>query len=378
MDFEHTWVLLHLIWIIPVFGLLVHYASVRRKKILHKIFGEMPDESKYSTLSKGRRYLRTWLLLAAIILTVVAVARPRWGWRILPFSGRGRDLMVVLDVSKSMNSEDIKPSRLKHAKLFLRDLIKSTPGDRYGLVAFAGSAFLDCPLTVDKTSLFQTLDETTTDSIPIGGTNIENALNTAITAFKAAEGGYRAVILVTDGDELYGDSSKALAMLKRMSIPLFVVGIGDPNGDGLIKMTDENGKTVLLRDDKGELVKSRLNEKQLKLLAKETGGIYIRSTETDPGFQPILKRIKKLVPQEYEKGNNKRPIERFHYPLFAAVMLLLIRFGIGERRRINGNQALVMFILLAFLASPVRGQNTVATSPGSPLAVEQPISQPAP
>jgi Ca-activated chloride channel homolog len=375
MDFEHTWILLHLLWIIPLFGILVHYASVRRKKILKKIFGDMPDETQYSTLSKGRRYLRMWLLLASIILLVVAVARPRWGWRILPFSGRGRDLMIVLDVSKSMNSEDVKPTRLKHAKLFLRDLIKATPGDRYGLVAFAGSAFLDCPLTVDKTSLFQTLDETTTNSIPLGGTNIENALNTAITAFKAAEGGYRAIILITDGDELYGDSSKAIATLKRMKIPLFVVGVGDPTGDGLIKMTDKNGKMVLMRDSKGELVKSRLNEKQLKKLSTDTGGIYVRSTETDTGFKSIYKRVKNLVPKEYEKGNNKRPIERFHYPLFVAVLLLLIRFGIGERRKINGNSTLVMFVLLALLSSPAQAQKSTATAPGSPLAVEESIPQ---
>jgi Ca-activated chloride channel family protein len=333
MDFEYTWKLLHLFWIVPLFGLLVYSAAYKRKKILQKIFGANANFADNSTLSPGRRYLRLWLLLAAIALLCVAIARPRWGWRILPFSDRGRDLMIVLDVSKSMRSEDIRPTRLKHAKLFIRNLIKSNPGDRFGLIAFAGSAFLECPLTVDKTSIFQTLDEINTDSIPLGGTNVENALDTALLAFQAAEGGYRAIVLISDGDELSGDSSKAITTLKRLKIPLFVVGIGNPSGDGLIKMTGPDGKTHLLRDSQGKLVKSKLNEIQLKRLSTATGGIYVRSTAREPELAAINKRVRELVPKEYSKGSSKRPIEKFHYPLCAAVLLLLIRFGIGERRR---------------------------------------------
>ena len=332
MKFEYIWKLMHLLWIIPLFGILVYYASYRRKSLLKTIFGSNANNPDNTTLSHGKRYLKLWLLLSAIIFACFAVARPVWGWRILPFSDRGRDLLILLDVSKSMNSEDVKPSRLKHAKLFIRNLIKSNPGDRFGLISFAGSSFLECPLTVDKTSLFQELDELNTDSIPLGGTNIESALKTALMAFKAAEGGYRAIVLITDGDELYGDSTKAIAELKKKKIPLFVVGIGDPKGDGLIKMTNANGKTTLLRDSQGKLVKSRLNEAGLKKLSDATGGIYVRSTETQPELAAINKRVHALVPKEYSKGSSKRPIERFHYPLAASVLLLLIWFAIGERK----------------------------------------------
>jgi Ca-activated chloride channel family protein len=348
MDFEYTWKLLHLLWIVPLFGLLVYTAAYKRKKILEKIFGKSADFTENSTLSPGKRYLRLWLLLAAIVLLAVAIARPRWGWRILPFSDRGRDLMIVLDVSKSMNSEDIRPTRLKHAKLFIRNLIKSNPGDRFGLIAFAGSAFLECPLTVDKTSIFQTLDEINTDSIPLGGTNIENALDTALLAFQAAEGGYRAIVLISDGDELSGNSSKALTTLKNQKIPLFVVGIGNPSGDGLIKMTGPDGKTHLLRDSQGKLVKSKLNELQLKKLSTATDGIYVRSTAREPELDAINKRVHELVPKEYSKGSSKRPIEKFHYPLCAAVILLLIRFGIGERRR---DTMLSLFLIMVVMTS---------------------------
>ena len=150
MDFfEHPLRLLHILWLAPLFGLLVYLSTAKRKSVLKTLFGSDADSPNATTLSLGRRYLRLWLLFASLILLCVAYARPRWGWRILPFSGRGRDLMVLIDVSKSMLSEDVKPSRLKHAKQFVRELVESTPGNRYGLVDFAGTAFLECPMTVD-------------------------------------------------------------------------------------------------------------------------------------------------------------------------------------------------------------------------------------
>ena len=376
MSFEYTWKLLHILWIVPLFGLIVYAASYKRKNILQKIFGKNANYANNTTLSPGRRYLRLWLLLAAIVLLCVAVARPRWGWRILPFSDRGRDVMIVLDVSKSMRSEDVRPTRLKHAKLFIRNLIKSNPGDRFGLIAFAGSAFLECPLTVDKTSIFQTLDEINTDSIPLGGTNIENALDTALLAFQAAEGGYRAIVLISDGDELSGNSSKALGILKQKKIPLFVVGIGDPDGDGLIKMTGPDGKSHLLRDAQGKFVQSKLNEAQLKKLSTATGGIYVRSTATEPELAAINKRVRQLVPKEYSKSSSKRPIEKFHYPLCAAILLLLIRFGIGERKR---ETALLLFLgtaLMTGVSPSASAQDKMpATTDSKPLIAGKSTAQ---
>lgn len=331
MSFIKIKILWHLLWVIPFLIFISLWAARKRYRILAHLLGkERAEHPSYSTLSKGKRHLRIYFFSIAIILLVIAVARPYWGMRILPFSGRGRDIMIVLDVSKSMLAKDIQPSRLEHAKWFLRELISSTTGDRYGIVAFAGNAFPECPLTPDKTTLLQTLNEVSPDSIPLGGTNIQKALETALEAFKAAEGGHRAVILVSDGDELQGDSSK---VLNRLKVPLFVVGIGDPSQPGLIMLSEKDGETTFLRDHKGELVKSRLNEAQLSRLAAESGGIYVRSTTTDTGIKPILKRVLALVPEEYSSGKNTRPIDRFHIPLFAAVVLLMAHMAISERRR---------------------------------------------
>ena len=375
--FEHSWQLLHLFWIAPLFVILAYYASSRRKAVLRKIFGDNADSEELTTLSIGKRLARLWLLFVAIVLLCVAAARPLWGWKLLPFSGRGRDIMIVLDVSKSMLSEDISPTRLKHAKLFVRTLVNRTPGDRYGLISFAGSAFKECPLTMDKTSFFQSLDEATPDSVPLGGTNIERAIDAALEAFKAAESGYRAIVLLTDGDELYGDCSRTVAELKKKKIPLFIVGIGDPSGDGLIKMTGPDGKTTLLRDSEGKLVKSRLNEAKLRQLAKAVpGGIYVRSTETDLGLTFILSKIKELVPKKYSKGVTKRPIEKFHYPLFLAVILLLIRLGIGERRSKKAAAAALAMLVAAFPAANLSAATADQTEAPS-LELAKPIETPA-
>ena len=361
MKFEYVWKLLHLIWIVPLFALIVYMAAVKRKNIFRMIFGRNADISKNTTLAVGKRYFRLWLLFSAIVLCVIAIARPQWGWRNLPFTDRGRDIMVVFDVSKSMNAEDVKPCRLKHAKLLLRNIVKSNPSDRFGLIAFAGTAFLECPLTVDKTSFFQCLDELSTDSIPLGGTNIQVALENALKGFKAAAGGFRAVLLITDGDELSGDSSQVISELKKMKIPIFVVGVGKPGGDGLIKMHGENGNTYLLRDAQGNLAKAKLNETNLRRLAASTpGGLYVRSTETNPELKILNSYIRKLVPKEYMRGMSRRPVERFHYPLAAAVLLILIWFAVGERRRI-----VVSFLVALFLSAGV-------LSPTAPAKDKQP------
>ena len=188
-----------------------------------------------------------------------------------------------------------------------QELIDHTPGDRYGIIAFAGSAFLECPLTINRTSLHATIKDLNVDSIPVGGTNIEKALDVAMKAFKAAEGSYKAIILITDGGELQGNASDVINALKAIKTPLFVVGIGDPTKPGLIQLPAQNGQSEFLRDSKGELVKSKLNEPLLRKLAETTNGTYIRSTAIDPGLKTLEKKIEQLIPQKYKNGQLTTP-----------------------------------------------------------------------
>ncbi|HJO95931.1 MAG TPA: VWA domain-containing protein [Victivallales bacterium] len=331
MNFLKPDILWNLIWIIPIYFIFFKIAGSRRKSALESIIGKR-DFQEYTSLSNNKRIIRYWLMLFVIIFIVIALARPFWGYKLLPYTGRGKDMLIVLDVSKSMLSQDIAPTRLSHAKHLIKDLITDTPGDRYGLIAFAGSAFLECPLTEDRNSLFSILKETNISSIPVGGTNIEKAMEVAIRALKAASGNYKAVLLFTDGDELQGDSSNTIRKLRSFKIPLYVVGIGNPKKPGLIQIKDKKGNNKFLKDKMGKLVKSKLNEKQLKKMSLETNGVYIRSTASDPGLKILLKRINNLIPEKYSSNQLTRPLERFQIPLIIAFILLAIWFVLGERR----------------------------------------------
>ncbi len=364
----------HLAWLLPGLCLLSIWGAWRRRRRLAPLLGQDPTALQAkTTLSPGRRRIRFLLFLAATALIVVALARPYWGLRILPFSGSGRDIMIVLDVSRSMLADDLKPSRLEHAKWLLRELIMATPGDRYGIVAFAGEAFLQCPLTADRNSLFLYLDELGPESVPVGGTHIERALREALAAFAAAEGGHRAVLLVTDGDELSGDSQGVVEELVRRRLPLFAVGLGDPAGSGLVPVPSADGKArTLLRDRQGELVVSRLNEASLRSLALATpDGLYLRSTVTDSGLDALRQRVHRLVPEQYATGERQRPIERFPVPLTAALVLLLARLAIGERRRM-GAATLAAILLACSWTTPLPAQGPLADEIPPPAAMEPP------
>lgn len=331
MRFLKPEILWHLLWILPAMLVLYFIAAHKTARTLRAFLGKNAENPDYVLLSKGRRVFRFVLLCLAVLCLVVAAARPSWGVQIQELNGQGRDLLFVFDVSRSMLAKDVQPSRLAHAKWLVKELVKLNPGDRFGLIAFAGKGFLECPLTTDRTSFELSLDELSTDSIPLGGTNIQEALAAALQAFKAAETSHRAVILVTDGDELEGNSGKAVDEIVARKIPLFIAGIGDPSQLSIIQVPDGRGGVKTLTDANGNVVNSPLNEKQLGELAKRTGGIYVRSTAGDPGVAALEKRIRALAPHEYETVKTTKPIDRFGYPLAAAFVLLLLRFMVGER-----------------------------------------------
>jgi Ca-activated chloride channel family protein len=172
---------------------------------------------------------------------------------------------------------------MAQAKYLLREIFKAFPHNRFGIVPFAGSAFLSCPLTADHTALNEALEDLSTESVPVGGTNIEKALQTAQKAFAGAEGSHRAVILFTDGDELSGNASAAVAGLKKEHIPVAVAGFGDP----AVAAPVPDGAGGVMRGADGKPAGSKLNENALRQLATETGGIYVRSLVDRTGFAEL-------------------------------------------------------------------------------------------
>jgi Ca-activated chloride channel homolog len=376
---------LQIFWWIPVIlifmGLLFWRARVRRTNIMRLILGPRAKDGKHVQLSLTRRLFRFLLLLFVMLMLIVAIARPTWKLHLVPYQSSGRDLMVLFDVSKSMLAQDIRPSRLAHAKLFLRDLVNHTGSDRFGLVAFAGRAFLECPMTTDKTSFIQYVDELDTQSIPLGGTNLQLALETAMKAFDAAEGNNRAIVLITDGDELTGNSKLALGELKKANIPLLIVGVGGSATPALIPIPQAKGQSVkFMRDSKGELVKTRLNVTLMQQLADTTGGYFVHSTTTNFGLEQIEAGIKKLLPAELEKGEKTRPVERFYYFLaFATIILwlwMLISEHPGKKRRHLAKAAAIFVISILFAAQNTANAEALPKLPTPTKKPAPPVTDP--
>ena len=320
-------------------------AAVRRKEQLQNLLGNRANDPDAVHLSRHRRVVRIILLTIAMLLLLTAAARPWYGSKLLPYQQSGRDIMVLFDVSKSMLATDLPPSRMEHAKYLFRELVKNAKGDRFGIVPFAGNAFLLCPLTSDTVALDQYINELNTDSVPLGGTNLERALFQSSKAFEAASGNNRAVVLFTDGEELSGDSKRSIEELKKANIPLFIVGLGDP--DTAAPLPNRDGS--LRRDDSGKLITSKLNEAALKKLAQETGGIYVRSSVADTGISAIQRRIAQLGTADNASGKRTLPIEKFHWFLIAGALFLFGYMILSERPVLR--KAAILLLLFCLNAS---------------------------
>lgn len=356
--FLHPERLYHLLWIVPALTALYALAEARRRRALRAILGaphfSAPDGVPVGTdVSRGKRFARFLLLLACAALTTAAWARPSWGETVVPFRGAGRDVVVALDLSKSMLCEDVRPSRLAHARRFAALLAERMRGDRLGLVPFAGDAFLACPLTFDRASFRAILDDQEIGSIPLGGTNLEAALKTAAGAFETAENlGHCAIVLVTDGGELSGSVAREAAKFRAAKLPVVVVGVGDPAASAPIPLRDADGNVSYLKDSGGNTVAVRLEEKPLAELAAETGGVYVRSAATEMGDETAAAWLRRLTPGAAEENVHAVPIERREWFLVPALVALLLYLISGETRSAKGLRASAFALLLRAPKTP--------------------------
>ena len=330
MEFDNINVFSNLLWLVPSLFLLVYFATKKRERILNLLAGKQIKAQLILTLNSPARKRRTLFLTLAILLGLVAAAEPWWGTKLTKTKQSSRDILVCIDTSRSMLAQDIKPTRLDHAKWWINELMKKFPADRFGLIAFAGEAIIECPLTIAHSSFSSYLDNTNTDSISLGGTNIGSALTTAYRAFEGAESENRAVILLSDGDELSGDSTELLADFKSKNIPVFTVGIGDPHQPGIIQLAD--GK--ILYDDQNNPVISKLNEQGLARIAKETNGTYVRTTTVDPMLNPIIQEIGNINPSEVKSGSKQSHIAKFYIPLLGSIVLLFLYLFASDRKKV--------------------------------------------
>jgi Ca-activated chloride channel homolog len=286
------------------------------------------------TVNRPRRIIRFSLLLLGLALAIVSLAQPRWGYTFQDVKRKGLDLLVAVDTSRSMLSNDVQPSRLERVKLAIQDLINELQGDRVGLIAFAGRAFLQAPLTIDYDAVIEAVNDLDTKTIPEGGTNISSAITLATQSFGKSAMGNRALVIFTDGEDLNGEAVKtAKAAAADAGVRIFTVGVGTPQGS-LIPITGDDGETSFVKDSAGQVVKSKLDDKRLREIAEATGGFYLHLENGPRSMQQIqTEGLAKMQAAEMDVRLSRRPIERYEWPLGAALIALALSILIPERKR---------------------------------------------
>jgi Ca-activated chloride channel family protein len=346
---EWFWALLLLL---PLLWLFLD-AGKRREKLLSRILAPRLQSQLAGRVSPLKRNLRIGLLLLSLVLIIVAMAKPRLGYLEQEMKSRGRDVILGIDTSRSMLSTDTAPTRLGRAKLISQDLLNLLKGDRVGLIAFAGNAFLQAPLTLDKSAVLTSIDDLDSNTIPKGGTDIASAIRMAIAAFGKGEGTSRALVLMTDGEDLEANALDAAKEASSAGIRIFTIGFGSAAGS-LIPIKKESGQNDFVRDESGHPVNSKLDESRLTEIAKETGGFY------QPFGQDAARIIyeKGIIPMEAQETGTlsaRKPIERYVWPAAAALLLLALWSVLGEGRR-GGNSTLLLMLAcgLAFTPNSLR------------------------
>jgi Ca-activated chloride channel family protein len=325
--------ILWLLLVIPPALLAFFWWSWRvREKLMAQFIQSRLLPGLIAGVSNSRRKIRAGLLIGAVMFIVLALARPQWGYYQEEVPQRGLDIVVAIDTSKSMLASDIAPNRLTRAKLAALGLMQQAGSDRLGLVAFAGSAFLECPLTFDDAAFQQSVDALDVNTISEGGTSLSDAIKTAAQAFKEGDN-YKVLVLITDGEDNDTETGaiQAAQAAAKDGLRIFTVGIGTAAGE-LLQAKDSNGNLEYIRDEQGNVVKSHLNEPLLKQIAGDADGSYYSLSGANT-MDALYERSLAPLPKSDSKSQwLKRPYERYHWFLAVAILLLIAEMFFPERR----------------------------------------------
>jgi len=316
--------------LVPALIAFFAWARRRRERALSAFVEAALLPAVAPDLDRRRRTLRAAIVTAAVLCLAVALAGPMWGFRWEAVHRQGIDLVVALDVSRSMLTTDVTPNRLARAKFALRDLVGELHGDRVALVAFAGSAFLQCPLTLDYGAFGESLEAADVGLIPRGGTALAGAIDASLEAFEGRQGNHQAVVIITDGEDHEGQVKDAAKRAADRGVKVYTVGIGTTQGE---LIPGERGAWV--KDRAGQVVKSRLDEETLKEIAVDTGGVYLHATGPSLGLADLYRDyIDTLEKRELESTLEKRFEHHFQLPLAVAIVLLALEPLVADRRSV--------------------------------------------
>ena len=348
------------LWLTAIAPILLAFlflrAAKQRRAQLAKMASSHFVEQLTASHSPARRNFKNILLLLAFIFAGLALARPQWGNVETDKAWLGEDVVFVLDCSLSMTTTDVLPSRMQRAKFAMLDFVRKQSHGRVGLVAFAGSAFIQCPLTFDADAFEETLLSVDEKTIPIPGTDIGRALNEANRAMdKNAR--RKMVVLVTDGEDLEKSGVAAAKRLATNGVVVFTIGVGTPAGKE-IQTVNAAGQTELLRDTKGEIIRSQLDETTLREIAQVTGGSYYPLGSLGDGLTKVRSAIHTLERTNGLRQSAKNGVDRFHWFITVLLVLLITESLVGTRRKTISAAAIVIPMLLLLGQSAQAAQAT--------------------
>ena len=327
-DPERIWVLL-----VPLaLGLLFWWSERRKRRLLEELVGESIIAEVVVGLDRRRRFWKLALRALAALLIALAILRPQWGESDVVIRRQGIDLVFAVDVSKSMLAEDVQPNRLERVRQDLRYFVDNVVrDDRISLVAFAGDARTLCPLTLDRAAFDIFLDELAIGAIPLGGTDLAGALSSCLSAFGDERRNHKAIVLFSDGEAHDGIPEAELAECKQRGVRVYTIGIGDEKGQR-IPVLDENGERSFLKQEDGDYVLTRLDDRILKTVAQRSlDGAYTHLASGRANLAEIYyDNIKKIEQRELESKKRVRRIDRFPWFVGAALILLCLQALIRE------------------------------------------------
>ena len=330
MTFAHT-DYLYLLALVPALVLFGAWVSYRSRAAVSRLGDPELIARLSAAVSRRSRAARNLLWLIALVLAAIAFARPQWGSDVQVLEKQGVQVVIALDVSKSMLAEDVKPNRLERAKLEVSSLLDRLDGDEVGLVLFAGAAFLQSPLTFDYIAARTYLEEAGPGLISRPGTAIDKAISTSLSAFDYTRPGQKVIILMTDGENLEGDLFRAVAgAAERTGVVIYTVGFGSGAGEPIPEYDQWGRQTGMKRDSDGNLVLSRLDEATLRQIARIGGGRYYRASALG-AMDALAEELDSLQKETIQAEFETRNIERFQIFLALAVLLLIAIEALPDR-----------------------------------------------
>lgn len=326
---------LYLLLLVPVFVVLFELMVARRRKALAQFGSQSALRRLAPDMSIAKLRWKFWIFATAVTLVIVAAARPQAGSKLREVEREGVEIMVAIDVSNSMLASDFSPNRLERTKYAVSRVIEGLSEERIGVVVFAGDAYVQLPITSDYLTARNFVERISPTQVTKQGTAIGAAIDLATSAFSSDSEGSRVVVLVTDGENHEDDALAAAERAAEKGVQVYTIGIGTPEG-APINIGDD-----FVRDDKGEIVVSKLDETTLQKIAATTGGAYIRATAASVGVQEIVDKINRTEKSKFKTEIFEEYDEKFHIPLVAALVLLLVELVILPRR----NRVLARFNL---------------------------------